>query len=145
MSLLDVKNLKTYFYTPFGSVKAVDDVSFNLERGVSLGLVGESGCGKTTAALSIMRILPYPGRVIGGKILFKEIDMGIEEKGKPRSEGINVEAPLKCGLNVSYSVCQSEGQFLYSCGACLAYMITAYANRIPPGNLLSPKLNGIYD
>jgi peptide/nickel transport system ATP-binding protein len=92
MSLLDVKNLKTYFYTPFGSVKAVDDVSFNLERGVSLGLVGESGCGKTTAALSIMRILPYPGRVIGGKILFKEIDimeLDEEELRKIRWTGIS--------------------------------------------------------
>jgi peptide/nickel transport system ATP-binding protein len=92
MSLLDVQNLKTYFYTPFGSVKAVDDVSFNLERGVSLGLVGESGCGKTTAALSIMRILPYPGRVIGGKILFKEIDimeLSEEELRKIRWTGIS--------------------------------------------------------
>jgi oligopeptide/dipeptide ABC transporter ATP-binding protein len=92
MSLLEVQNLKTYFYTPFGSVKAVDDVSFNLERGVSLGLVGESGCGKTTAALSIMRILPHPGKVIGGKILFKGIDLlelDEEELRKIRWTGIS--------------------------------------------------------
>lgn len=92
MSLLEVQNLKTYFFTPFGSVKAVDDVSFSLEKGISLGLVGESGCGKTTAALSIMRILPYPGRVIGGKIIYKGIDLlelSEEELRKIRWTGIS--------------------------------------------------------
>jgi peptide/nickel transport system ATP-binding protein len=75
MALLEVKNLKTYFITPFGSVKAVDGVSFDLDRGVSLGLAGESGCGKTTTALSILRILPYPGKVLEGEILFKGVDI----------------------------------------------------------------------
>jgi len=75
MVLLDVRNLKTYFFTPFGVVKAVDDVSFDLKKGVALGLAGESGCGKTTAALSIMRLVPYPGRIIEGSILFKGTDL----------------------------------------------------------------------
>jgi peptide/nickel transport system ATP-binding protein len=68
MELLEVKNLKTYFDTSKGTLKAVDDVSFRLSHGEALGLVGESGCGKTTAALSIARLLPKEGRIHGGEI-----------------------------------------------------------------------------
>jgi len=73
--LLDVKNLKTHFFTPFGVVKAVDGVNFALKKGISLGLAGESGCGKTTTALSIMRLLPYPGRIVDGEIFFEGVDV----------------------------------------------------------------------
>jgi oligopeptide/dipeptide ABC transporter ATP-binding protein len=70
--LLEVKNLKTYFYTDDGVAKAVDDVSFDLDKGETLGLVGESGCGKSVSALSIMRLIPNPpGKIVGGEILFK--------------------------------------------------------------------------
>ena len=58
MSLLDVENLKTYYFMKKGPVKAVDGVSFQVREGQALGLVGESGCGKTTVALSITKILP---------------------------------------------------------------------------------------
>lgn len=75
MSLLEVKNLKTYFFTPFGEVKAVDDVSFTMKRGVSLGLAGESGCGKTTTAYSLMKLVPLPGRIIEGEIIFNGEDV----------------------------------------------------------------------
>jgi peptide/nickel transport system ATP-binding protein len=75
MSLLEVKNLKTYFFTPFGVVKAVDDVSFTLKKGVALGLAGESGCGKTTTAYSLMKLVPLPGRIVGGEINFKGEDI----------------------------------------------------------------------
>jgi peptide/nickel transport system ATP-binding protein len=75
MSLLEVKNLKTYFFTPFGEVKAVDDVSFTLKKGVALGLAGESGCGKTTTAYSLMKLVPLPGRIVGGEINFKGEDI----------------------------------------------------------------------
>jgi peptide/nickel transport system ATP-binding protein len=75
LDLLDIRNLRTHYLTPFGAVKAIEDVSFKLHRGVALGLAGESGCGKTTIALSIMRILPYPGKVLGGEILFKGEDI----------------------------------------------------------------------
>lgn len=74
--LLEVKNLKTYFFTDDGVAKAVDDVSFNLDKGETLGLVGESGCGKSVSALSIMRLIPDPpGKVVGGEILFKGTDI----------------------------------------------------------------------
>ena len=69
--LLDVKNLKTYFLTDDGLVKAVDGVSFDLYEGETLGLVGESGCGKSVSALSILRLIPYPpGKIVDGEIEF---------------------------------------------------------------------------
>src|SRR5882724_4495855 len=68
--LLEVKNLSTHFPTREGLVRAVDDVSFYLDRGELLGLVGESGCGKSMTALSIMRLIAPPGKTIAGEILF---------------------------------------------------------------------------
>jgi len=70
MHLLDVKNLKTHFYTDKGIVKAVDGFSFSIEREKTLGIVGESGCGKSLTALSIMGLVRHPGRVVGGQILY---------------------------------------------------------------------------
>ena len=75
MPLLEVKDLKVYFSTPEGDVKAVDGVTFSLGEGESLGLAGESGCGKTTAALSIMRLLPKNGRIVGGSIDYQGYDL----------------------------------------------------------------------
>lgn len=69
---LKVQNLKVYFTTSKGILRAVDDVSFNIFKEEILGIVGESGCGKTMTALSIMRLIPYPGKIVGGKILFHE-------------------------------------------------------------------------
>lgn len=67
--LLKVENLKTYFFTHEGTVKAVDGISFSINMGETLGLVGESGCGKSVTALSIMRLIPHPpGRIVSGKI-----------------------------------------------------------------------------
>ena len=74
--LLDVKNLKTYFRTDDGLVKAVDDVSFDLHEGEILGLVGESGCGKSVSALSIFRLIPDPpGKIVGGEVFFEGRDL----------------------------------------------------------------------
>jgi len=70
MPLLEVQNLKTYFDTDEGLVRAVDDVSFLIAEGKTLGLVGESGCGKSVTALSIMRLVARPGRIAGGRIFF---------------------------------------------------------------------------
>ncbi len=75
MTLLDVQNLKVHFTTDEGTVRAVDGVSFSLGEGESLGLAGESGCGKTTAALAIMRLLPKNGRIVGGKIDYMGYDL----------------------------------------------------------------------
>lgn len=74
--LLEVKNLKTFFYTDDGIAKAVDDVSYDLDKGETLGIVGESGCGKSVSALSIMRLIPDPpGKIVDGEILFKGQDL----------------------------------------------------------------------
>ncbi|MGH2454293.1 MAG: ATP-binding cassette domain-containing protein, partial [bacterium] len=71
-TLLSVKNLKTYFYTDEGVVKAVDGLTYELHKGETLGIVGESGCGKSVHALSVMRLIPMPpGKIVSGEILFE--------------------------------------------------------------------------
>jgi oligopeptide/dipeptide ABC transporter ATP-binding protein len=74
-ALLAVRNLRTYFFTDDGVVKAVDDVSFDIPRGQTLGVVGESGCGKSVTSLSIMRLVAPPGRIVGGDILFDGVNL----------------------------------------------------------------------
>jgi peptide/nickel transport system ATP-binding protein len=69
-NILEVKGLKTQFFTEAGAVKAVDDVSIEVRRGEVLGLVGESGCGKSVTSLSIMRLISQPGRIVAGDIIF---------------------------------------------------------------------------
>ena len=74
--VLEVKNLKTQFQTQDGTVKAVDDVSFYVMPGETLGVVGESGCGKSMTGLSIMRLIPNPpGKIVAGEILFNGNDI----------------------------------------------------------------------
>lgn len=68
--LLIVRDLKTYFFTQSGIIKAVDGVNLIIKEGETLGLVGESGCGKSVTALSIIRLIPHPGKIIGGEIIF---------------------------------------------------------------------------
>jgi peptide/nickel transport system ATP-binding protein len=75
MSFLNIENLRTYYFTKKGPVKAVDGVSFQVKEGQAMGLAGESGCGKTTVALSIMKILPTHAKITEGKILLKELDI----------------------------------------------------------------------
>jgi len=70
MAMLEVNNLKTYFRILKGTVYAVDGVTFHLDRGETMGLVGESGCGKTTTAFAITRLLPSNGEIVGGEIVF---------------------------------------------------------------------------
>lgn len=75
MPLLDVRNLTMHYITKMGDVHAVDDVSFAIEPGEAVGLVGESGCGKTSVALSLMRLLPDNARFLGGQVLFDGKDL----------------------------------------------------------------------
>ena len=74
--ILEIKNLSTHFETEYGVIKAVDDVDLVVDEGDTLGIVGESGCGKTVLALSIMRLVPRPpGRIISGNIMFNGVDL----------------------------------------------------------------------
>src|SRR5215210_1000201 len=69
--LLEVKSLQTHFPTRAGLVRAVNGVSFHVDKGELLGLVGESGCGKSITALSVMRLISPPGKIAGGEIIFE--------------------------------------------------------------------------
>lgn len=91
MALLDVEHLKIYYFTQEGPVKAVDDISFSVNEDETLGLIGESGCGKTTAVFAILRFVAPPGRIVGGKIVFKGNDiitLSNEEMRLLRGKGI---------------------------------------------------------
>src|SRR5438874_12239063 len=73
--VLEVKDLRVYYHTPRGAVKAVDGVTFDVRAGERLGLVGESGSGKTTIALALMRLIRPPGRIEGGEVLVDGTDL----------------------------------------------------------------------
>ncbi len=75
MKLLEVKDLRTSFFTHLGEVKAIRGISFDVEKGESIGIVGESGSGKSVTSLSIMKLLLYPGKIVGGEILFNDEDL----------------------------------------------------------------------
>lgn len=93
MVVLDVRSLRTHYITLRGAVKAVDGVSFQVDKGEALGLAGESGCGKTTVALSILKILPSGGRILEGQVIFKNTDItkfADDEMRKLRWKGIAI-------------------------------------------------------
>lgn len=84
-ALLSVEDLRTYFFTEAGVVKAVDGVSFSLKGGEALGLAGESACGKSITCLSILRLVPQPaGRIVGGRVLFEGEDLLTKRESKMR-------------------------------------------------------------
>jgi peptide/nickel transport system ATP-binding protein len=84
-TVLDVKGLQTVFFTNSGLFKAVDDVSFSVRRGETLAIVGESGCGKSVTALSIMRLVPEPpGRIVGGSVMLEGSDLLDLDEGAMR-------------------------------------------------------------
>ena len=72
---LSVKSLRVYYFSQFGTVKAVDDVSFGVGKNESIGIVGESGCGKSTLGTALLRSVPYPGRIVSGQIMLGEQDI----------------------------------------------------------------------
>jgi len=107
--LLEVQDLKTYFFTRTGVVKAVDGVNLYLNEGETLGIVGESGCGKSMTALSIIRLVPGPaGRTVGGRILFEGEDLlekSNREMRKIRGQRLSMilQDPMT-SLNPVYSI-----------------------------------------
>ncbi len=93
LPILDVQGLTTYYQTLSGSVRAVENVSFSVDEGEALGIAGESGCGKSTVALSLLKILPSGGRIRAGKIIFDKVDLvplSENEMRKIRWSGISI-------------------------------------------------------
>ncbi len=107
-TVLRVKNLKTFFYTHEGIAKAVNGVNFSLERRKIIGVVGESGCGKSITALSILRIVPHPGKIVGGEIWLDGIDLlqlSIKEMRQIRGNRISMifQEPM-ISLNPAFTI-----------------------------------------
>ena len=108
MSLLEVKDLHTSFFTPSGEVKAVNGLSFNLEKGKVLGIVGESGSGKSVTAYSMLQILTHPGRIVSGSIRFhgeELVGKSDEEMRKIRGNKISIifQDPMT-SLNPTFTI-----------------------------------------
>lgn len=115
-TLLHVANLRTSFFTDKGEIKAVDDVNFSIQAGQTLALVGESGCGKSVAALSIMRLIAAPGRVVGGAVYFKGqnlLDLPEKEMRRIRGKAIGMvfQEPMT-SLNPVMSIGDQIGEVL---------------------------------
>lgn len=90
-SLLEVRNLTTVFHTRTGDVRAVDDVSYSLEAGESLAIVGESGSGKSVGALSLMGLVPPPGKVERGEVLFQDHELlSLPEREMQKIRGLKI-------------------------------------------------------
>ncbi len=108
MNLLEVKNLKTYFYSDAGVNKAVDNVSFEIPKGKTVCIVGESGSGKSITSLSIMGLIDEPGKIVGGEIIFEGTDfLKLQENEMRKVRGRDVsmifQEPMT-SLNPSYTV-----------------------------------------
>jgi oligopeptide/dipeptide ABC transporter ATP-binding protein len=114
--LLEVKNLKTYFFTEDGVVKAVDGVDFAVYPGEVLGIVGESGCGKSVTSLSIMRLIGQPGKVVDGEIFFNDTDLlKLPEKEMMEIRGNNISMIFQqpqSSLNPVFRVGDQIGEVL---------------------------------
>jgi oligopeptide/dipeptide ABC transporter ATP-binding protein len=107
-STIDVRALKTCFYSSRGVVRAAHDVSFNVRKGEILGIVGESGSGKTVIALSILRLIPYPGKIVHGEVIFRGENIlakPVSDMTKIRGAGISMifQDPMSC-LNPVFTI-----------------------------------------
>ena len=116
--LLDVQNLSTSFFTEKGEVGAVQDVSFQIRAGETLALVGESGCGKSVTALSIMQLLDYPGKVVNGNIFFQGQDLTKASEDELRAVrgnkiGMIFQEPMT-SLNPVFRIGDQIGEALFT-------------------------------
>ena len=121
--LLEVRDLHTSFLTADGLVRAVTGVSFHLDRGETLGLVGESGCGKSVTALSILRLIPEPpGRIEGGAILFRGEDLRAKSEAEMRRVRGNA-------LSMIFQEPMTSLNPVYTCGFQIAEVIRLHQRR----------------
>ena len=125
--LLQVRNLRTSFNTPEGKIAAVAGVSFDVNHGETLGLVGESGCGKSVSALSIMRLVPNPPGVIeDGEVIFEGVDLLARAK-----QNTTMNNRLKCLPNMSRSYDEVDDASI-SPNRPLACTVAAGSDSLPP-------------
>lgn len=116
-TLVEFKNLRTHFFTEDGVVKAVDDVSFKIKQGETIGVVGESGCGKSVTAMSLMRLIPNPpGEIVGGEIIFDGksiLNISEDEMREIRGNSISVifQEPMT-SLNPVFTVGQQISEVI---------------------------------
>lgn len=111
MSLLSVKNLSIGYETKNGLIKAIDNISFDLEKGKPLGFVGESGCGKTTVGMALMGLLPDNGRILGGEVLFQGKDLaGLSENQWRSMRGKEVAMIFQAAMNALNPVYRVDDQ-----------------------------------
>ena len=101
--VLDVNDLKTYFYVNEGVLKAVDGVSFKVNQEETLGLIGESGCGKSVTAHSILRIVPSPGKLVGGEILFYH-DNQSTNLAELNPSGKTIRLGCRCSFSYTWAI-----------------------------------------
>ncbi len=116
-NILEVKGLKTQFFTEGGVIRAVDGVDFTVKRGEVLGLVGESGCGKSVTSLSIMRLIGQPGKIVDGSIIFDNDDLvGLSESKMMKIRGNRIsmifQQPTSC-LNPVFRVGEQLSEVLF--------------------------------
>lgn len=107
-TIIDVRSLKTQFYSSRGVVRAVNNVGFTVRKGEILGIVGESGSGKTVIALSILRLIPFPGKIVSGEVFFRGEDIlrkSVSDMTKVRGAGIGMifQDPMSC-LNPVFTI-----------------------------------------
>ncbi len=117
-TILEVRDLKTYFFTEDGVVKAVDGVDFSVKAGEVLGLVGESGCGKSVTSFSILRLVGVPGKIVAGEIIFEGRDilkLSKEEMVKMRGDRISMifQQP-QSSLNPVFRVGEQVAEVLHA-------------------------------
>ncbi|NWF53857.1 MAG: ABC transporter ATP-binding protein [Syntrophaceae bacterium] len=144
-TLLQVRDLRTHFFTLAGVVRAVDGVSFDLAPGETLGLVGESGCGKSVTALSIMRILPEPaGRIVGGSIRFRDRELTtLPEKAMEKIRGEKIamvyQEPMTA-LNPAFTIGDQLGEvFRFHQGLERRQALERAADLLQQVGIPSPK------
>jgi oligopeptide/dipeptide ABC transporter ATP-binding protein len=116
-NLIDVRGLKTYFFTESGIVRAVDGVDFSVNAGEVLGLVGESGCGKSVTSLSIMRLISQPGKIVEGQVFFHGRDLiTVKDRDMMKIRGNRIsmifQQPQSC-LNPVFRVGEQLAEVLY--------------------------------
>jgi oligopeptide/dipeptide ABC transporter ATP-binding protein len=137
-ALLQVRDLQTYYFTPGGTVRSVDGANLDIEAGETLGLVGESGCGKTTLGLSLIGLVPPPGRIVGGQILFRGEDLvRQDERAWRQLRGRHIAmvlqdptASVNPVLSIGYQVGEPLHEHLHLSGGRLRSAVVELLGRV---------------